>query len=315
MIESIKKQYASCEQVEFVKQNELLLIRVNNTLGSAEIAFQGAQINRYQAIDGPTTLFTSDANTYSTGSPLRGGVPICWPWFGDLDKNPQEIQQQLSLNDRTNAPAHGFVRSQEWELNSIESSDILTRIEFKYINSKHEPLWPFATELKYRIEVSDSLNLSLKVINNDSREFTYSQALHSYFAVKDIHKTAIRGFNESIYADALDKNERGEWLEKSQHGDISFNQEVDRVYHSAPSPIELLDNSLSDSKSKTLKIFSSGTASTVIWNPWIDKSKTLSQFNDDDYKNMVCIESANTLDNSVTLKPNESHELTINLAY
>jgi len=315
MIESLRKQYADCHGVEFVQQNELPLIRVINNLGSAEIAFQGAQLNRYQPKNGPTTIFTSDANTYSKGSPLRGGIPICWPWFGDLDKNPDKIQQQLSLSDRESAPAHGFVRNRDWQLDSIESSATLTRVEFKYTNSKQEPLWPFATELRYIINISDSLNVSLIVTNMGSSEFTYSQALHTYFAINDIQETRVRGFDESSYADALDKNELGEWTQKSQDGDIHFDQEVDRVYHSAPSPIELFDNSSPDFQEQHLRVRSSGTASTIIWNPWVDKSKSLSQFNDDDYKKMVCIESANTLDNSVTLKPNESHTLTVNLSY
>jgi len=189
------------------------------------------------------------------------------------------------------------------------NSDHSTRIKLIYRNTVDEPLWPFNTTLHYEIEVGATLSVKMTVENNDSKPFTYSQALHSYFTVKDIDDLCIKGFDSSTYTDALDG-----WQLKTQQGDIKINSEVDRIYHSAPNPIELHSIKNENENGKLHSIESSGTANTVIWNPWIDKAKRLSQFNDDEYQQMVCIESANALDGSITLQPGEKHSLWLRLS-
>lgn len=318
MLEFLKTKYSDCPGIDFIEKNELILVLVNNHFGTAEIALQGAQINRFKPKNKDDLLFTSEANTYSKGSPLRGGIPICWPWFGDLDKNPASLQKQLKatktirttkttgIESIRSAPAHGFVRDRDWGITAIECLPEFSRITFNYKNSKTDPLWPFEAELFYTVEVGDSLTASLTVNNNDSQIFEYSQALHSYFSIKDIQQTIITSFNKLAYTDAL-----AGWVKKQQNGDIRFAGEVDRIYHAAPNPIELIDQV----DATVISIQSSGASSTIVWNPWVEKAKSLSQFNDADFKRMVCIESANTLDGSIRLKPGEAHTLSVTLGY
>ncbi len=300
-IQTLYQQYGQLSGVTIECQNDLVAIGIKNKAAKAEVFLQGAQLTRYQPTNEKPVIFLSEACDYKLGSPLRGGIPICWPWFGDLDRNPQSLQQQLTDQD---APAHGFVRSRQWDVKKIIApADNLTIIELSYQTTTEEPLWPFATELVYRIEVGETLFVSLHISNVGDQPFEFSGALHTYLSVNHIKDTRIQGFDDSQYADALDSDNQGQWKIKQQEGDIHFRQEVDRVYRSGCSSVKL------DDRLRQMSIDSTGSASTVIWNPWIDKAQKLSQFNDDDYQRMVCIETANAGVDTVTLEPGQEHSL------
>jgi len=310
-IQSLYKDYGQLKGVTIECQKELVAIGIKNQAATAEVFLQGAQITRYQRIDKSPTLFLSKACEYKQGSTLRGGIPICWPWFGDLAKNPEVIQQQLINDDQsatTEFPAHGFVRQREWAVESIRTpADDLTIVELSY-HVKDEPLWPFDTLLTCRISIGATLSVSLHIANNSTQAFVFSAALHSYFAVNHIDHVRISGFNQSDYYDALDVNEKNEWPLKTQQGDITFSEEVDRVYQSSKTPVTI------NEKNRTIAITSLGSDSTVVWNPWVDKSQTLSQFKGDDYQRMVCVETANAVDNAICLGAGEGHKLEVTIA-
>lgn len=303
-LQTLFEQYGQIPGVSIECQKELVAIGIRNKVAEAEIFLQGAQITRYQHRQGKPTLFLSEACEYRVGEALRGGIPLCWPWFGSLDKNHPIVKAALSsLNS---APMHGFVRERDWQLDAITTpSDKLTIVELSYKTSAQEPLWPFATTLQYRIEVGEVLSVALKIINSDSRTIHFSGALHTYLAISDIDNITIHGLENSAYIDALDN-----WQHKQQQGDITIQQELDAVYQSLPEKyqITLID------KHKALRLASLGSRSVVIWNPWIEKSKHLSQFYHDDYQHMVCIETANTVDDFVTLAPGQEHTLALVLS-
>ena len=305
-IQSLYKDYGQLKGVTIECQKELVAIGIKNQAATAEVFIQGAQITRYQRIDESPTLFLSKACDYKKGSALRGGIPICWPWFGDLAKNPDAVKQQLMSDDQAAAkefPAHGFVRQREWTVESIRTpADDLTIVELSY-HVKDEPLWPFDTVLTYRISIGATLSVSLHIANNSSQSFVFSAALHSYLAVNHIDNVRISGFDQCEYYDALDVNDKNEWLLKTQQGDITFSEEVDRVYQSSNATVTIND------KKRVTTINSSGSGSAVVWNPWVDKSQELSQFKGDDYQRMVCIETANAVNDVIHLEPGESHKL------
>ncbi len=289
---------------------DLIAIGVNNTVASAEIFLQGAQIARFQRKGESPTLFLSSQCVYKEGQALRGGVPICWPWFGVLQKNNDQITSQYKHLDAASAMSHGFVRLMEWQLDSVDvSSHDLTVLEFSLdLNADknsaepfyYKKYWPFVTQLRYRVEIGERLTASFVVSNQGAETFSYTSALHSYFAIDHIKNAIISGFSKTEYIDALDG-----WKQKTQLEDIAFNKEVDRIYKSAPPKIILSD------RNRFITLTSEGSKSTVVWNPWLEKSKHLSQFADDEYQSMVCIETANALDDSVTLAAGEQHALTI----
>lgn len=249
-------------------------------------------------------MWLSDNCDYKAGVSLRGGVPICWPWFGDLNRNPRALKAQYADDAIVLAPAHGFVRNQDWDVKKIERvGSALTVVELglDFLENK-EPLWPFATELRCTIEVGQHVSIDFNVRNHGNRPFIFSRALHSYFNVENIESVSINGFDGVEYIDTLDN-----WQAFTQQGNIVFNREVDRIYQSSPSPIVLKDDS------KIITVSAQGSHSTVVWNPWIDKSMRLSQFDNLDYQKMVCVETGNIGDDIVELAPDHSSSLSVKI--
>ena len=308
-IQDLFNRYGSLPGITIECQKELIAISVINKAAKAEVFLQGAQITRYQRHHQPPHLFLSEACLYKQGLPLRGGIPICWPWFGDLHRNPDALQQQFSSEQLVSAPAHGFIRERDWQLNDIRIiSDECTALEFTYsIEQGAEILWPFKTLLTYTMEIGKTLNVNLVVENKDQKNMTFSSALHTYLQVGHIQDSSIKGLNGVSYIDALNK-----WQQSIQESTLEFNAEIDRIYQMphASQKTELPCILLID-KARKIKVTSKGSASTVIWNPWIEKSKQLSQFREDDYLKMICIETANVLDDCKTLSPGKSHSLNL----
>jgi glucose-6-phosphate 1-epimerase len=226
---------------------------------------------------------------------LRGGIPICWPWFGALDKNPALVQQQVSPSSKQ---AHGFVRSLEWDVDYIKviSSDE-TELQMS-IAIDASDLWPFDCQLVLKFTIGARLTLSLAVHNNDTKPFYFTNALHSYFAAGDIRKTKVYGLNNKLFVDALNN-----WGVFTQQGDITIDREIDRIYEIKGEDIQIVDGEWQ----RQISIISKSSANAIVWNPWIDKSKWLSQFKDSDFKHMLCVESANVGIENILLEPNERH--------
>jgi glucose-6-phosphate 1-epimerase len=310
-IQHLYQQYGQIPGITIECQNELVAIGIKNKAATAEVFLQGAQLTHYQRIAEKPILFLSEDCQYKSGVPLRGGIPICWPWFGDLAKNPYEIQQQLPEAEIANAPVHGWVRSRQWTVEAISTpTDQLTIIELKYDITTDEALWPFATALRYRIEIGNTLSASFSVTNTSDQAFVFTGALHSYFSVSHIDHVSIQGFDNSPYWDALDTDTQGPGLVKRQQGNIHFSEAVDRIYHTTGTPIVLKDKSLNRSD-RNISLRSAGSNSTVIWNPWIERSQQLTQFTSEDYQRMVCIETANAAKDKIMLAPNTSHTLSL----
>jgi glucose-6-phosphate 1-epimerase len=312
-IQHLYARFGRLQGVTIECQKELVAIGVTNSVASAEIFLQGAQISRFKRKQQAPILFLSRQCSYKQGQPLRGGIPICWPWFGQLKKNNEKITCQYKDLSIDSIPAHGCVRDINWKVDSIETpSHDSTVVELSLDlnanlidknSSVTKTVWPFLTQLRYRVEIGEKLTATLTVSNQDSQEFFYSAALHSYFSVDHINNVIISGFSKTTYVDVLDA-----WKEKKQADDIAFNKEVDRIYKSAPEEIVLSD------RNRVIAITSKGSKSTIVWNPWIEKSQRLSQFANDEYQSMVCVETANALDDIVSLKPGEAHSMTLTIA-
>ncbi len=260
-------------------------IEVENSSAKAKIALQGAHLFEYAKKDEESFLWLSDISDFEQGKSIRGGVPICWPWFG--------------VNQDKNLPQHGFARTSMWEFvcrDEIDEKTTSLTLKLTY-NDETLKMWPYKFKLELHVIISDELILELKTTNIDDKEFEITQALHTYFAVSHISHVNIKGLDKKPYLDALT------YKKEAQKGDITFTQEVDRVYQEVDSEVLLLD------KNRTISIKNEGSSSVVVWNPWIDKCKRMSAMKDDDYKAMVCIESANAFDDARVIKPNKSHVL------
>jgi len=276
-------------------EQDLVLVRVDNALASAKILLQGAQVLSFVPQGEQDLLWVSDDACYELGRPVRGGVPICWPWFG-------------ASSESTQAPAHGFARNLAWQLHEVKDLDSgATELIFTLAASDETAQWwPHPFELQYRVVVGRSLALSLKTRNVGAEVWRFTEALHSYLAVPSITTARLSGFSGLDYQDKL-LTDTGL---KAQTGDVLVAGEVDRIYQVGPQQATPRVCVLSDSGvGSGIKVASSGSCATVVWNPWIDKAKALADFSDEGYQTMLCVEAANTEPSPVSLQPGESHTL------
>ena len=302
-LQQLYSQFGHLEGISIELHKELIAIAVDNNEAQALVFLQGAQVAEYQAKGQAKSLWLSDANDYRAGQPLRGGIPICWPWFGDINDNPCNIYQQIEPAIRAKSPSHGFARNLNWQLSSITASDhSQTQLVFTLDIDNH-PSWPFNSSLSLTVTIGRELSLVLTVENTGSTAFCYSSALHSYFAISDIANTHLTGLDQCHY---LDKTQGYKCLQQS--GKLSFNQEVDRIYLSP----EIVETCICDKQQETL-ISTSGSASTVVWNPWQQKSKVLSNFAPNDYQSMLCVETANAADDHKCLNAGEKSQLQLTI--
>lgn len=266
----------------------LEFIEVKNNSAYAKIALNGAQVFHYERVGEKSLLWLSEISDFKEGKSIRGGIPICWPWFG----KPQDKTLQ-----------HGFARTLKWtHISTDEIDSNTTQVILKLQHSQESlKLFPYKFELALHVEIGDGLKLKLKTTNLDTKTFEITQALHTYFAVSNIDDVEISGLENKPYLDALI------WKNEIQKGVITFDKEVDRVYQKVDNKINIKD------KNTTLHVENSGSSSVVVWNPWIDKCQRMSLDKNDmkkeAYKEFVCVESANAFEDFIVLKPDESHTL------
>nr|WP_298139394.1 D-hexose-6-phosphate mutarotase [uncultured Pseudomonas sp.] len=290
-------------QIERVEMNELTCWRVRTASAELLIAQQGAQILSYQRHGERPLIWLSEQAEFNQGQSVRGGVPLCWPWFGDLRRNPEAVQAMYQ--DSAAAPAHGLVRGLDWKLLGIDQQDGGVSLEFIYNNAEQPlPAWPHAVELKLRIQLNDKLHLQLSNRNLGDTPVAVSQALHSYFAVSDIHQVQVEGLQGRRYLETLE-----DWQLRVQDSALGFAGETDRIYLDTPAQLDILDPLWQ----RRIRMHSSGSASAVLWNPWIDKARRLSQFADDAWQRMLCIEHANVMNDILNLAPGAEHRLDLSL--
>jgi len=231
-------------------------------------------------------LWLSKAAFFQEGKAIRGGIPVCFPWFGKNKENP-------------GLPQHGFARTHLWTVVlEEERGDGVTHIRLQLKpNTDTLSQWAYLFDVTLDITISQALSIALTVTNRDTKPFEISTALHTYFSVSDIADISIKGLEGRVYYDALEAKDH------IQKGDILIEEEVDRVYAHPCKTITLLDG---DAK---VELQQEGSDSLVVWNPWIEKSKQMSDMTENGYRSMVCLETSNVREDSKVLKPTESHTL------
>lgn len=255
----------------------------------ASIYFQGAHVTEWVPKSHKPVLFVSRKSLFVPGKPIRGGVPVIWPWFGPRGGGLP-------------GPAHGFARTSDWTLESVQQNNGTITLHFVFVPNEAARSFGFpAFRLDYRVSIGSTLELALETHNRSGEPLTYEEALHSYFAIGDIESISISGLEGTTYVDKTDN------LRRKQQDDqtIRIAKETDQVHLNTGAACVIHDHAWD----RRIIVEKSGSASTVVWNPWIEKTKTLSDMALDDWRKMVCMESANALDNAVTLAPGASHKL------
>ncbi len=272
-----------------VGEGGLPVVRVDGSHGSAELYLHGAHLTRWTPADGRPVLWLSAASLFTEAKAIRGGVPICFPWFGANPLDP-------------GAPAHGFARLAEWELVAARDDGDTVAVTLRLADSPatRATAWPHRFEALYTVTVGTRLALALTVTNRDTDAISFEEALHSYLAVDDIRATEVAGLEGAPYLDQLAGMSVG-----TETGPVRFNAETDRIYLDSPAATAVTDGS-----GRTVGITTQGSHSTIVWNPWIAKAASMGDFGDDEWTGMVCVESANVRENRVRLEPDQSHTLT-----
>lgn len=266
-------------------ESGLVRLNIDNRAASAELYTQGAHLVRYQPSGQPDLLWVSDAEPYQPGRAIRGGIPICWPWFGD---HPSDAQ----------APAHGLARTRVWDWELLSDSEDRTDLRLWLETDGSDPGFPLTAQVELLISIGDSLVLALTTHNQSKQPFQLSQALHSYFPVTDLSRAAIAGLDGHFYLDKL-TGQSALWP-----SGFKIDQEIDRIVFDRGEPVRL-----NRGDGYITRIKRQGSRSLVVWNPWIDKSKTLSSFYAEDYQRMLCLEAANAGEDARLLKAGHSHTL------
>jgi glucose-6-phosphate 1-epimerase len=264
---------------------------IKHPKAKARVALHGAHLLEWTPARQKPVIYLSPQAVFEEGKPIRGGVPVCWPWFGP------------SLED-AQLPMHGFVRNRFWKLDSVEQDKTGVRLRFKLKDSaKTRKLWPHAFELTLEMFIGATLRLALTMKNTGDDTLFITDALHTYLCVGDVTQVSVSGLERMEYLDRV-----GAPVVRQQRGKVTFSQEVDRDY-AARGSVVLSDGSLG----RQLKIRGEGSRSTVVWNPWIEKSKRLADLPDEAYQSFVCIETANAWRDEQLLAPGAVHSLAFTL--
>lgn len=290
-IAQLNQNFGITNTVRFVEgQGGLPFIQINTDKAQALISVYAGQVLSFKPVNQEADLmFLSTKAYYQAGKAIKGGVPICWPWFG---ADPEGKGR----------PAHGFVRNRMWEV--IETGvNPLGEVKVTLgLNDTPETqaIWPYAFQLRLIITISDTLNLELTTHNTGGQAFAITQAFHTYFGVKDIHHATVTGLDGKSYLDKVDAGNQ-----KLQSGDVKISSEVDRIYLKVSNDLIIRDAALK----REIIIRSQGSQTAVVWNPWEKISKEMADLLDDDYSRLLCVETTNAATDAILIQPGNRFSL------
>lgn len=258
----------------------LAYVAVATPVVAGRLYLQGAHVTHYQPAGATPLLFLSKSSYFHPGKPIRGGVPVVFPWFGPHPSDPT-------------APAHGWARTSAWDLRDVRrDADGTVAITLSLVRA--------GFTLTYNVHVGPRLDLQLTVRNESPTPATFEEALHTYLAVGDARRVRVEGLDGRTYLDKMEGSRR-----KTQAGAITLAGETDRVYVDTPDTVTVHDLAAG----RRVVVSKEGSATTVLWNPWVEKSKRMVDFGDDEWPSMLCVETANAAGNAVTLRPGGQHTL------
>ncbi len=289
--------------VESVKIDELDCWRIRHNGAELLVAQQGAHIFSYQRKGEQPLIWPNPEAVFKQGKGIRTGVPVCWPWFGVFDRNPQNVKAMRQSEQP--AGAHGFARTAIWKMDEVTAVADALQLDFSLpVPAGGFPGWPHQVDLKLSLLLDDQLHIRLTSHNHGPDTVTLSQALHTYFAVSDVRNVQVDGLDGAAYIDTADG-----WAEKTQSGLLHFTAETDRIYLDTPAQLNIVDKTWQ----RRIQLSAEGSKSTVIWNPWTERAKAFDDMADDGWQGMLCIETANVLDDVVELAPGQSHTLGVSI--
>ena len=279
----LNKKFSINDQLHFVqKSSGIIVAEITSQFSRVTISTYGAQVLSYLP-EGEVedVLFLSEKAIYAEGKAIRGGIPVCWPCFSDDDSG-------------FDLPAHGFARNQVWQVIATKLSEdgsVTISLALGHTDATMA-IWPYEFSLVLEVVINDSLEIVLTTKNLSQESFTITQALHTYFNIRDIDDIEIVGLGKLQYLDKLT-----DFSEKPQQGHVQVAGEIDRVYLTPPPTVNLTKTGFA----RDIVITSAGTETLVVWNPGKEITSLLSDVDATAYKNFICIETANAVVDKVLI--------------
>ncbi len=261
-------------------------VSITSPAAAGEMYLHGAQVTSWKPAAAEEVFFLSSRSQWQDGQAIRGGIPVCFPWF-------------RAKSDDPHAPAHGFVRTKSWELEAIaQRENAISVTMFTESDDSTKRWWPADFRLVLRATFGAELHLELAVTNNGVTAARFQEALHSYYKVGHVQQARLCGLDKVHYLDNTDGNR-----EKVQDGDVVITSQTDRAYLTALSEVVLEDPTLR----RRIYIAKENSRTTVVWNPWIEGAKALPDLGDDEWTQMFCVEASNVLDCAVEIAAGKQH--------
>lgn len=254
----------------------------SSTVCAADVYPHGATITSWAPTGQRPVLWLSDHAVFDSSTAIRGGIPVCFPWFARGTSG-------------TRTPAHGSARLSRWHRTSARTGDLGTEATYE--------LSGVGYRASYRMAFGSELDLTLVVTNTSDSVFEFEEALHTYLAVSDVRQIRIEGLDGVDYFCNVTKTY------PTQHGDARFDGEFDRVFETG-GPIRVIDPGWN----RILEVTRTGSANSIIWNPWAQVASELADFGNDEWTDMVCVEGGNVRQNAIRLEPGASHAMCYHVA-
>src|SRR5580704_4707607 len=268
-------------------------VQITSSLAEGEMYLHGAHVTSWKPVGGDELIFVSTKSRWEEGQAIRGGIPVCFPWFRGKTDDPK-------------APAHGVVRTKAWQLAGIvESAGQVTVTMSTESDERTRSWWPGEFRLVHRVTFGSELTLELTCTNTGKIPFHFEEALHTYNRVADVHNVRVHGLDTVTFLDNTDSNK-----EKTQRGDVAVPSQTDNAYLNTPNDVDLLDPNMH----RRIRLKKSNSLTTVVWNPWREGAAGLHDLGDGEWTQFLCVEASNIMGFAINLDPGQQHTMTATLS-
>ncbi len=268
-------------------------VQITSSSCEGEMYLHGAHVTSWKPAGAEELLFLSSKSRWEEGQAIRGGIPICFPWFRGKADDPK-------------APAHGFVRTTAWQLEAIVESESengsgVTVTMFTESNERTRRWWPGEFRLVHRVTFGSELRLELECSNQGTAPFRFEEALHTYNRVADVNDVRLQGLEGVSYLDNVDSNK-----EKTQSGDVAVVAQTDNAFLNTQKAVDLSDSKMH----RRIRLEKTNSLTTVVWNPWREGAQRMRDLGDSEWTQFLCVEASNILSSAIGLEPGQNHTVT-----
>ena len=288
-IDELNRHFAISGAASITAGNQgLPRVSVLTPAAAAEIYLHGAQLTSWRPAGAEDVIFLSQHSQWEAGRAIRGGIPVCFPWFRNKADDPK-------------APAHGFVRTKAWQLDSVEMQGDAVLVTLSTASDEAtRAWWPHDFHLTHRLTIGEELAQELVVSNTGNTSLRFEEALHTYYRVGGAEAIRVQGLDGVAYLDNTDGNRK-----KQQEGDVVFTRQTDSAFIDTTHAVEIYDPLLR----RRIRLTKQNSRTTVVWNPWSTGAQTLKDLGGDEWRAMACVEASNIRDFAVDLLPGQQHTM------